>query len=592
MRHPTAPYAHTLMGGGGANGLKSHRPLRTFAVAMVLCVLGFARAHAQSLEWGEEYAKRIKATQAVTPVGDGYFGENTSLFNGTTSFRVTDFSLAGNSSLPVEFTRVYDTQNVSSDRPLREWEIDTPRLAAVHPDIPTEGYWMPQSRCSTVAAPPPYGSFSAQTYWNGTQLAGVPGAGDVLAVSTDPRLVKPAGTAAKWTTKSRWFFTCSPQLDSGHPGEGFVGLAPDGTRYTFSWLVARAYSGVSRHNPSGPGMVAMTRKSVRIYATKVEDRFGNWVKYDWSGGRLNRIYSNDGREIVINYTNDLVTSVTAAGRTWTYLYSGFTLNKVQLPDGSQWRYAFAGTALNRVPYETDQPGTALRRDVPLVCASMKFMRSITGSLTITAPSGAVAAYTFAPVRHGRTNVPDRCIETTDGNTSNNYNAYSIFHDVMALKSKTISGPGLPGTTYQYRYENLTGGYAPSDPQTDAINGATPPPHYKRVTVTDPDGVEHVSVFGKDFGLNEGQLIQSITQQAGVTFRTTASTYVAPSESASVPYAPNLGSSLMLWEDEFNAGEIHPEKSTQTTQAGSTFSRTVLEFDPLARPRRVQRTGDL
>lgn len=70
----------------------------------------------------------------------------------------------------------------------------------------------------------------------------MPGGGGetVLAGSGDARQPTPqVGTPTPWNTKGGWFFSCLSALKSGQPGEGFLGHAPDGTKYYFDWMVAR-----------------------------------------------------------------------------------------------------------------------------------------------------------------------------------------------------------------------------------------------------------------------------------------------------------------------------------------------------------------
>src|SRR6185312_921082 len=47
----------------------------------------------------------IHDSQTVSPLGDDFFGDSTNLYNGQTSFEVTDVSIPGNSSLPVALSR-------------------------------------------------------------------------------------------------------------------------------------------------------------------------------------------------------------------------------------------------------------------------------------------------------------------------------------------------------------------------------------------------------------------------------------------------------------------------------------------------------
>jgi RHS repeat-associated protein len=574
------------MGKGPTRMFKSFGAALLCSFALLMFVPRCATA--QGMNWGEEYAKRIKSTESVAPLGDATFGDNISLFNGTVTFSATDISIPGNNSLSVELTRTYDPQDNTSQRPIGVWEIRAPHLHAIHTDRPGLG-WAPLERCSTVAAPPAHGTFpnafTARDYWSGTQLRGTSGDGDLLAIDEDPKLVKPTAAGAYlWVNKAQWFFTCLSALQSG-PGEGFVGHAPDGTKYRFDWMVIRDYPGISRKDPNQLNPIAVSRKSVRLYATEVTDRFGNWVRYDWTGGRLNRIYSNDGREIVLTYVNDELStakaktvgdSSPATQRTWTYQYTGAAFTSVLNPDGSKWSYASQGPGqLNRIEYQPD-PGGGLVREYPYHCWQANVIVQKKAGFTITGPSGATAQYTFAPLRHGRTNVRLRCMDGTDDDYRTDYNDFPLTHDVMSLETKVVTGAALPTQTYSYSYTSLEAGYrSTGDPEEDALIGAGAPPHYKTVTVTEPDGTQQIHTFGKDYELNEGQLFRVQTRKGGQTYRTVDHSYVTEAEAPNQVFPAFMGNNLVSYGDQFTAGGNRPMKSTIVTdEHGETFSTTT------------------
>lgn len=580
----------------GRRSLVAPSPMRCMprcgALLLAMLTMLAATQKAMALDWGEEYAKRIKATELTQPLGDSTFGEQINLFNGTVSFSATDISLPGNNTLPVELKRIYNTQDVSSPRHAGVWDIDVPHLSSVHPDRPSFDHWAPLERCSTVAAPPSVGTgsytFLASDYWSGHQLSGVAGGGSLRAITTDPRLVKPAtGGPYRWMTDGYWYFSCIPGLASG-VGEGFVGLDPNGNQYRFDWLTARDYPGISRKDPSILHPAAIARKSVRIYATEVKDRFGNWVRYDWTGGRLNRIYSNDGRDIRLTYHADgrlntayIPATATTSQRLWTYEYSAsnLALESVLTPDGTRWRYANSGTGrLNGIDYETGPDG--LVRDDELDCSPTHLMQNKTAGFTITHPSGASAYFLFAPLRHGRTNVRHLCKEGTDDDWRSNYNIEPTSHDVMSLQTKAVSGIGFATQTFTYQYASLNAGYR--------TPGA--PAQYKYVTVNQPDGVQTVHTFGKDAGVNEGQLFKVETKKGGVTYRTVVNTYVTDAEAPAQQF-PDLGSDFVAFSDAPPSPAMRPLRTAVVTlpTQSATFTRQVPAtcggiycFDALAR----------
>lgn len=81
----------------------------------------------------EEYGKRLSSGQTISPTGTDLFGDQVSLYDGGLSFKVTDVSLAGNSALPVEFTRTFTVRDrgdtyarIYNDFPLEDWESPCP----------------------------------------------------------------------------------------------------------------------------------------------------------------------------------------------------------------------------------------------------------------------------------------------------------------------------------------------------------------------------------------------------------------------------------------------------------------------------------
>jgi hypothetical protein len=57
-------------------------------------------------------------------------------------------------------------------------------------------------------------------------------------------------------------------------------VSPDGTKYWFDYLQYATAFTVAEPDPLGSGIILKQRRRVaRMYATRIEDRFGNWVQY-------------------------------------------------------------------------------------------------------------------------------------------------------------------------------------------------------------------------------------------------------------------------------------------------------------------------
>lgn len=586
-------------------------------VLVVVLVLGVSANACAQVSWGEEYGKRVRAGQTISALGENLFGEQVNLFNGTTEFKVTDIQLPGNSGLPVAFSRRALVGNLEKNHLLGSWDIDVPHVWTLSQAWNT--LWGPANRCSQFGH-----TDSLRTeHWNGNLLH-VPGGGggEMLVPSNDPKARRPTdGQTYKAVTKSGWQFACLPGIQSGQGGEGFLARSPDGLIYRFDWMVTLPYSLIAEPGSRPLSMELTPRVAVRLYPTQVSDRFGNWVRYEWSGKRLLRIHANDGREITFGYvtepfyptsnmdgyypasafSKDRILTATAGGRTWRYDYApnSTVLTGVTLPDGSHWGYPSSGFA--RVfrydetvesTYECyepfgDQRCEVKKLDRTLRCSHMRLLIPESTEMVMTHPSGAQGRFVFRSAHHGRTNVPYDC-EDGGGDYKNadaNYNNYPVFSDVWSIASKSLSGPGLNPASWTYTYVGLAGGYAPA-------SGAFEP-QYKTVTVLQPDGASEVHVFGKDANVNEGQLLATETRNAsGTVLRRVDTAFVSNADAAGAPFPEFAGASLLAYSDIWSTAANRPERSTVIAQDGVTFSSYVNTYDAFARPMSVRKWSSL
>ena len=125
-----------------------------------------------------EYAKRTDAAQKVGPLTDSAFGANVSLYNGSTSFRAVDISLAGNSGVPVQLARTVQIDDRTSVyRPttggFADWQLDVPYIDGTFAlDIGWKVGASPGStaRCSNTQVPHLGGQWEAEDVWHGYNL--------------------------------------------------------------------------------------------------------------------------------------------------------------------------------------------------------------------------------------------------------------------------------------------------------------------------------------------------------------------------------------------------------------------------------------
>lgn len=577
----------------------------------------------------QEYDKTIQSARVVGSLGTDLFGEKINFYTGATSFSATDVSLPGNSNLPVQLGRRLIVKSREpaewhmETSPFGDWELDIPHMYGV---FAAKTGWQvknllgedPNKRCSAqggLREPPVVeGSFNglweSSQYWYGYHRY-APGAGDqeILVANAGNNPHKPTdGKDYRWVTNDQWYFSCLPKTANGVAGEGFLASAPDGTKYTFNWvvqtptsyitkqkgmfdpIVAPAWDSTSgiRARPSylRPGMrprfpvgdlTSLSRVEVWILPTKVEDRFGNTVTYTYDPAkpwRLTKIAASDGRQLTLAYNgNGHIASVSDGTRSWTYTYNGHTLTAVTLPDASKW--TFAGNAQSAYT----QPRTD---NVVALCEqpSSKPTQNIY-ALTITHPSGAVGEFKFKPMLHGRSYVPKLCIKF-DPYGQADYARYPFLFDVVGIIQKKITGPGLPTYQWTYTYGPPNNNWAQNCPNNSC-------PATKTVEVAGPGEFARYT-FGNKYKETDGLLLK-VERGAGAAsiLRTETTSYLL--NPVGQPYPAIVG--LSPYERGDQSGMVYkPVLQRQIVQQGTTFTWLAQGFDPFANPTKATRSSTL
>lgn len=588
-----------------------HRHGRNSAVLFVVALLAAGSSQAQTQTWKEDYRQVVPSSNISAMPGQGAFGEQISLYTGELSFHTTDVSLPGNDGLEVAFHRAMGTSSDNADA----WHIDVPRLEGTYPaDVgwtrkQIDGTSAP--RCSSGKLAPPLASggntvgttsaWDTGEYWSGDFLR-LPGSGpeELLKSVAGGAKLPTDGATYVWLTASGWRFSCLPTLQNGS-GEGFLGVSPDGVRYYFDWYatqqeleLTRPFGTGSMQSPT-PSLDAtsapqqpnspvndgdyLSRARVMLYVTRVEDRFGNHVDYNYGANGLTSIVASDGRTITVGRDGQgALTSVTANGRIWTYGSSGGVTTVTQ-PDGAQWLYDLEGLRQPITYFNESPDGSAAT--VEGQCDNPEATNSGGGTGTVTAPSGATATFHVVPTRHGRSYVPRNCLGYSLPN--GRYMGYSLrpyVFDVRSLTSIQVTGPGLASTTWSYAY-----GPANNAWEADCTSGCTAT---KYVDVTAPDGTRTRHTFSNRFGLLEGrELTTQVYSAGGALARTT--TYTYQTSASGQPYPAQIGLEGNLRGDGA-ATRFEPELSTTIVQDGRTFPRLITAYDDLARPVALTRGG--
>lgn len=575
-----------------------------------LVVVSSTTVAAQTVTSEDEYAKRLGNSSAIEPLSNSLAGEEVSLYTGATAFSIVDVAVPGNDALPVELRRRLTIEDPGVYKGalggIGEWSLDVPYIHGIFAE--GQGWKVigsnPDARCTTQAIPNT--SFEGSTpgaysnlVWDGYYL-NIPGQGDNELLKNNRNAVPAAEASFPWVTTARQIVGCLPSARN-YPGEGFVVRAPDGTSYTFDYVISRQASSVSdvsrvRLGFGGGATFSTIIPRVHMYmmATKTEDRFGNSVNYEYVGTELRRIYASDGREIILNWTAGNLTSVVANGRTWSYSYrnglipygTSAALDMVTLPDGSSWRYSVAGEL---------RKGAIFRDDGPAPTSLCQFdVDRAPGSdftYTIVSPSGAKVDFLFSYSARSRTRVPTTCQETVGAPRYPDVNA--VFYQ-WALVKKTLAGPGLMPAEWTYGYGSTASGtyYRAPWPKPDfsTLETYIPGGDCANCSVS---GVLRVSEpgrvvdyeYGAQYAVNEGRLLSKTVRQKGTLAVVSKEIYqyLPDSQISAQPFADNIGRSLLpIWERPMAARQ-RPVVVTYINQDGVTFSKAINAFDSFMRP---------
>ncbi len=579
-------------------------------------IVASGAACAQQEPW-QEYDKFIKSAQVIQAAGPELFGDSVNLYTGATTFSATDVSLPGNQPLPVQLGRSFAPMNDHRNRPFGDWDWDVPYIGGTFGHdlgwiLAVPGTPGSANRCSAAtslaSARPPRGKVETDgqggvlpswEYWSGYQLVTSSGGQEVLFATSDSKPKPTDGKTYPWVTKQFWYLSCLPSLRSGQPGEGFLAVSPDGTRYRFDWMVVRPTLELLKPVmlEGRPTNRRFMRDDIRLYPSRVEDRFGNWVDYQWTGGRLDRIVASDGRQLNLTWESDgaggeriaKVATASTPVREWRYGYSQYQqLASVTLPDNSSWSLNLGSLWGNPAYDPAQEPGSlgglVHKQDKALTCSWMRALLPEVRTASIRHPSGAVADFEFRTVRHGRNFVMSECVVPPDISPrpqpdpvvaeESYFSKIPARFDVLAMQSKRISGPGLPGYQWNYSYVTPTGGWWDNCPNCSTT---------KTTAITAPDGVRTVYTYGVVFEDNDGQLLKTeIFSQSGLV-RSSQNSYISNAEAPSQAFSDRVGISPQERLDSFSSERLRPSKSSSTVQDGVTFTSTVNGFDAFSRP---------
>ena len=488
---------------------------------------------------------------------------------GTISFEAIDISIPGNFNIPVELRRVYKPGNGSSSHwhdaehtasyagdslhsfgrrsgnvPLYgpnnggyggTWSLDLPYIKGffIQPingsSYAAPGGWKDGYVCSqdfTKTSSTGFnGSYTetspiyTQTYWQGKHLH-VPGkVSETFITSTQ------FDSATQQVTLSNYKISECFTIAGGN--EGIRVKGPDGLIYDFGhyldFVDAEAL----------PQYVNYNKVRRHVVVTKITDKFGNYVNYNWQGHRLTSITSSDNRTITFGYgSNDNITSATANGKTWSYIFNEGDL-KVTSPAGRvhdyKTRWYIQTLAYS---YEHEPPGGGLQSSNDKGnCEKNSTSRPVV-RLHVKLPSGATVHYKLEATYHGKARTrslneltgreffgPNSHLYTVNQFSQPSNLKCSVYY---SLTRKSIHGPNMSTIVWDYEYSENEGSYKSgydyansskraqwSIPSVDKPSTVLNRYDYKTTKIKGPDSVrllfinrkQDISVEGKIVGIN-------------------------------------------------------------------------------------------
>lgn len=575
---------------------------------VLISFASLCHAQSTSVTPEDEFKQKIRVSQDIQPLGEKPFGENISLYNGSLSFTQTDVDAPGNGP-DLLLTRTFTPADLPANQyyvsvqtsALTDWTLNVPRIETLSAqDSWQNNQWFfleDTQRCTNFRPAPdisvqqtpqtPPTDYQPEEWWHGYQMITADGASQDLLKRASQNTLSPtmSGLAFPIVTKQHWMISCLAQTANGQPGEGFLAVAPDGTRYWFDWL---AYK-------EAPTMIkvagsALRRRVAMMLASRIEDRFGNSLAYTYDTlGNPTSIAASDGRQLTLAYqtwmsggsiTGARLTSATlqpasGAPRTWTYSYTvpGSTpvLSQVQLPDGSSWGFNFPTMASlsNELFIHTD------------TCQEIGSRTGSSATLTVQHPSGLLGTFTVTDMVRGRSYTPGTC------DTSNPRNPRTLTPDaygVRAVTQEVLSGAGLANQTWTFAYSP-----ANESAIEDCANGCA---STVWTDVTDPEGHATRHTFSNRFDASESLLLRTDYYAGAVgstVLRSELNTYAAPNAG---PWPSVYGSTQQMYLNAAQTEQRSPLKQRVINQDGDSYTWLAEIFNGYAQVTQTKRFNSI
>ncbi|MDR6990218.1 hypothetical protein [Luteimonas sp. 3794] len=569
-----------------------------FAFLILFCC-GNASAQVYSSNY---YGEEARKAQEFVPLSTDDDVARVNLQDGSISFDYNDIDFTVSDELSLSFGR---TAGLGGPAGFATWDLNVPYMVGTYSS--NEG-WNAGSndgkRCSSGNfAPKPAGSavgaLSGNNWWRGVQIY-MPGKGSETLLNIDDGAPAPQdGNQYYGVTKSHSRVRCLSSIKNGS-GEGFVVVTASGTKYFFDWMSTQPHYSISGMVGQYQGLWLSLSK-VFLLATRVEDRHGNYITYNYSGAhnssaKLISISASDGSQVEIEYDQDRVRFARHEQRSWEYRYARIDsryetlgLSEVINPDQSRWTFSGPIGSLDahidgRAAGQFFQTHCALPAKI-LGTGYVGYSAANTrGSIHINHPSGLESIYDVELSHTGINQAPGYCVmDTVTRYKSTMGVPFAYLH--YAIKSKSLAGPGLVRSTWEYSYD-----------QSWSFAGAASSSDRSRTNIISPDGTKVVYEFGNVFSTNFGQLLVKNVYQGSQILRQEKFEYVQESQGqpfpdrvGEMPHRATNGTAVGSWGNDFWF-KNRPLSAKTIVESNVTFRTNFSEFDYFARPARIVKSS--
>lgn len=562
------------------------------ALVVAACVLS-GIVHADVTQ-ADEYMKRLKIYQTVQPVGDTPFGEQINLYTGELTFNQSDVVLEGTGptiSLVRGKQSAQTSESVQRPAAAGSWQLSIPRIETLTATGWTVGKADDPNRyarCTHFDRPHSDKLLNIE-WWNGMEMMLEDGSQQSILKRAPQNTAQPAmnlnGQAVVFpaVTQQNWQVGCLPNTSNGQPGEGFLVVSPEGTKYWFDRLYYEPVETIYEY--VFDVILKQHRALATMYVTRIEDRFGNYVTYQYTGDKLSSITASDGRSVSLQWRVDspVVDTITVQPgpkqRVWRYEYSQAdalqaNLSAVVLPDQSRWSFG-------QISGSGSLSSTELSK-----CTTRTLPNQVNGNtFTITHPSGLVGEFTLTGIWHARSYVPSYCHYPQQMQEFEPYEDTPPLFGIGSLTRKTFSGPGLPTKTWEYRYPVAQGSTT-----TDPCAAMQTCPDTVWVDVVDPAGNRTRYLHSNRFDETEGKLLRTDVYQGETTLlRSETFGYAA---SSGGPYPAFIGGTMVGGNYNGAKDSFTPLKRRDVFQQGIVFTWQANSFDTFANPLSETRSNTL